>query len=63
MEVVEVAPPYDVGDVTSLLGVRVINDVLGTLVEAGKLGRRPDETVKADPEAEKHRDQVEPGGG
>jgi agmatinase len=40
MEVVEVSPPYDVGDVTSLLGVRVILDVLGTLVEAGKLGHR-----------------------
>jgi agmatinase len=63
MELVEVAPPYDVGDVTSLLGVRVINDVLGTLVEAGKLGRRPDETVEADPEVERHRDQIEPGGG
>jgi agmatinase len=41
LELVEVSPPYDVGDVTSILGVRVINDVLGTLVEAGKLGRRP----------------------
>jgi agmatinase len=41
LEVVEVSPPYDVGDITSVLGVRVINDVLGTLVEAGKLGRRP----------------------
>jgi agmatinase len=40
MEVVEVSPPYDVGDITSVLGVRVINDVLGTLVQAGKLGRR-----------------------
>jgi agmatinase len=40
LEVVEVSPPYDVGDITSLLGVRVINDVLGTLVDAGKLGRR-----------------------
>jgi hypothetical protein len=39
--VVEVSPPYDVGDITSILGVRVINDVLGTLVEAGKLGKRP----------------------
>ncbi|MDP9365488.1 MAG: agmatinase family protein [Chloroflexota bacterium] len=63
MEVVEVAPPYDVGDVTSLLGVRAINDVLGTLVEAGKLGRRPDERVKAEPEVERERDQVEPAGG
>lgn len=41
MEVVEISPPYDVADITSLLGSRVIMDVLGTLVEAGKLGRRP----------------------
>ena len=40
LEVVEVAPPYDVGDITSVLGVRVINDVLGTLVMEGKLGQR-----------------------
>ncbi|MGH3626695.1 MAG: agmatinase [Sciscionella sp.] len=40
MEVVEVAPPYDVGDVTSLLACRAIMDVLGTLVAAGKLGGR-----------------------
>src|SRR5688500_20109279 len=52
MEVVEVAPPYDVGDVTSVLAARVINDVLGTLVGAGKLGRKPDETDKADPDVE-----------
>lgn len=39
MEVVEVSPPYDVADITSLLGGRVIMDVLATLVEAGKLGR------------------------
>jgi agmatinase len=39
MEVVEVSPPYDVSDITSLLGGRVIMDVLATLVEAGKLGR------------------------
>ncbi len=63
MELVEVSPPYDVGDITSVLGVRVINDVLGTLVEAGKLGRRPDETIKADPEVERQKDQTEPGGG
>jgi agmatinase len=39
MELVEVSPPYDVADITSLLGGRVIMDVLATLVEAGKLGR------------------------
>lgn len=63
MEVVEVAPPYDVGEVTSLLGVRVINDVLGTLVEAGKLGRKPDRTVKAEPAVEHAEAQKDPGGG
>lgn len=40
MEVVEVSPPYDVADTTSLLAARVICDVLGTLVSEGKLGRR-----------------------
>jgi agmatinase len=63
MEVVEVAPPYDVADVTSLLGVRVISDVLGILVEAGKLGHRPDDTIQADPEVEDHHAETEPTGG
>jgi agmatinase len=52
MEVVEVAPQYDVGEITSLLGVRVINNVLGVLVEEGKLGTRPDETIKAERQVE-----------
>jgi len=38
MEVVEVSPPFDVSDVTSLLGVRVCTEVLATMVHAGKLG-------------------------
>lgn len=41
MEVVEVSPPYDVSDITSVLAVRLINDVLGILVSEGKLGRPP----------------------
>ena len=41
MEVVEVAPAYDVSDITSLLGGRAIMEVLATLVDAGKLGKRP----------------------
>ena len=41
MEVVEVSPPYDVADITSLLGSRAIMNVLGELVLAGKLGRIP----------------------
>ena len=56
MEVVEVAPQYDVGDVTSLLGVRVINNVLGILVEEGKLGTRPDDTIKTEPKVEEAKD-------
>lgn len=42
MEVVEIAPPYDVSDMTAQLGCRAIMEVLGTLVEEGKLGRRKD---------------------
>jgi agmatinase len=38
MEVVEVSPPYDTSDITALLGVRAIVDVLGTLVAHGKMG-------------------------
>ncbi|MGN6563031.1 MAG: agmatinase family protein [Thermomicrobiales bacterium] len=41
MEIVEVSPPYDVADITALLGGRAIMDVLATLIEAGKLGKRP----------------------
>jgi agmatinase len=40
MEVVEVAPPYDVSDMTAQLACRAVMDVLGTLVAEGKLGRR-----------------------
>jgi agmatinase len=40
MEVVEIAPPYDVSDMTAQLGCRAVMDVLGTLVAEGKLGRR-----------------------
>ncbi len=39
-EVVEIAPPYDVSDMTAQLGCRAIMDVLGTLVAEGKLGTR-----------------------
>jgi agmatinase len=38
LEVVEVSPPYDTSDITSLFGVRVIVDVLGALVANGKMG-------------------------
>lgn len=52
-EVVEIAPPYDVSDMTAQLGCRAIMDVLGTLVAEGKLGtrRRPEEgRDKEDPD-------------
>ncbi|PWG65717.1 agmatinase family protein [Sediminicurvatus halobius] len=38
MEVVEVSPPYDTSEITALLGVRAIVDVLGATVAHGKLG-------------------------
>ena len=49
MEVVEVAPQYDVGDITGLLGCRAIMDVLGTLVNEGKLGRKPETRLPPPP--------------
>ncbi|MEM1315542.1 MAG: arginase family protein, partial [Pseudomonadota bacterium] len=38
MELVEVSPPYDTSDITALMGTRVIVDVLGSMVSAGKMG-------------------------
>lgn len=46
MEVVEVSPPYDVADITALLGVRAVMEVLGTLVVSGKLGKMPAEVTR-----------------
>lgn len=40
MEVVEVSPPYDVSDITALLGVHAVLDCLGALVLNGKLGKK-----------------------
>jgi len=37
---VEVAPQYDVGDITALVGVRGIMAVLATLVNENKLGTK-----------------------
>ncbi|TVR71337.1 MAG: agmatinase [Sphaerobacteraceae bacterium] len=42
LEVVEVAPPYDVADITSLLGVRVIQSVLAEVVLSGQIGKMPE---------------------
>ncbi len=39
MEVVEVSPPYDVSDITSLMGLRIIVDALGSLVLSGTMGK------------------------
>ncbi|WP_257008160.1 agmatinase family protein [Bacillus sp. FJAT-45350] len=40
LELVEVSPPYDVSDQTALLGTAIISDVLGAMVDAGKLGKK-----------------------
>ncbi len=39
IEVVEVSPPYDVSDITSLMGLRVIVDALGSMVLNGTMGK------------------------
>ncbi len=51
MEVVEVSPPYDVADITALLGARAVMEVLGTLVVSGKLGKMPVKEEQASAEA------------
>src|SRR3569623_387714 len=38
MEVVEVSPPYDSSDITSLMAMRASGDVLGTVGAHGKMG-------------------------
>lgn len=38
MEIVEVSPPYDVSDITSLMALRIIVDALGSMVAHGKMG-------------------------
>lgn len=40
MEVVEVSPPYDISDMTSLMATRVICDTMAHLVLSGQLPRR-----------------------
>ena len=49
MELVEVSPPYDVSEMTALLGTRVICDTLASLIDAGKLPRGQQSWLK--PEA------------
>ena len=39
MEVVEVSPPYDVADITLLMGLRILVDALGAMVMNGTLGK------------------------
>jgi agmatinase len=40
MEAVEVAPPYDISDITALLAVRAMVDVLATMVKYDRVGGR-----------------------
>ena len=37
-EIVQVSPPHDVSDITSLMALRIAVDVLGSMVANGKLG-------------------------
>ncbi|MEM9253285.1 MAG: agmatinase family protein [Planctomycetota bacterium] len=47
MECVEVAPAYDQSDITALLGVRAMLDVLATLVDEGHLPKQKKQTSDA----------------
>ena len=40
LEIVEVSPPYDVSDMTSLMATRVICDAMANLVLSGQLPRK-----------------------
>jgi agmatinase len=40
MEVVEVSPPYDISDITALLAVRAMVDVIATMVKHDRIGGR-----------------------
>lgn len=57
MEIVEVSPPFDIADITSLMGVRLICEALAGQIEAGKLGR----TRKGEPQTEQARKADESG--
>ena len=39
MEVVEVSPPYDHADITSLMGLRIVVEALGSMVAHDKMGK------------------------
>jgi agmatinase len=52
MEIVEVSPPFDIADITSLLGVRLICDVLAEHIRLGKMGK----TRAGEPQTERARE-------
>lgn len=55
VDLVEIAPPYDVADTTSQLGARLIMDTLASLVEHGHLGNRLTRTEREQAERERDR--------
>jgi agmatinase len=55
MDLVEISPPYDVADVTALMGARVIMDTLASLVEGGHLGKRLTRDERERAEVERNR--------
>jgi agmatinase len=57
LEVVEVSPPYDISDITSLMATRVICDTLAHLVLSGQLPRR-EKPAYIHPEANMQVDQA-----
>jgi agmatinase len=57
LEIVEVSPPYDISDMTSLMATRVICDTMAHLVVSGQLPRREKPTWIS-PDCNMHVDQA-----
>ncbi|WP_259722685.1 agmatinase [Synechococcus sp. CS-1328] len=57
LEIVEVSPPYDISDMTSLMATRVICDTMAHLVVSGQLPRR-EKPAWISPDCNMHVDQA-----
>ena len=49
LEIVEVSPPYDISDMTSLMATRVICDTMAHLVVSGQLPAKRSRSGSATP--------------
>jgi agmatinase len=45
MEAVEISPPYDISDITALIAVRAMVDLLATMVKHDRIGGKLGSTI------------------